>query len=225
MINQEVYFSILDDCKEKNALLIAVSKFQSIEAIQALYDLGQRDFAENYVQELVEKQKVLPQDIKWHFIGNLQRNKVKDIMPFVHLIHSVDSMRLLNTIDQQAERFSRSIAILAQMHIAEEDTKFGMNDAEMIDFFDYYEQEIDHERIKLQGVMGMSTFTDDQEKVRKEFQSLMDKYHYLQSKHFVGKKELFKTISMGMSSDYQLALQEGSNMVRVGSSIFGARTK
>lgn len=223
MIHQEVYQTILKDCQEKNATLIAVSKFQSVEAIQALYDLGHRDFGENYVQELVEKQEVLPKDIRWHFIGNLQRNKVKDIAPFVHLIHSVDSIRLLNRIVSQAERFERPIDVLAQMHIAEEDTKFGMDDAEMIDFFEYYEKEVEGKGVSVKGVMGMSTYTSDQEKVKKEFKTLVERFHYLQSKHFIGKKEDFSIVSMGMSSDYKLALEMGSTMVRVGSSIFGAR--
>lgn len=223
MIKEEQYQSILENCQQHNAALIAVSKFQPIAAIQALYDLGQRDFAENYVQELVEKQQQLPKDIRWHFIGNLQRNKVKDIVSFVHLIHSVDSIRLLNTIQTQAERNRRTIHVLAQMHIAEEDSKFGMSDAEMIDFFEYYDQEINHDLVKVEGLMGMSTFTDDQQKVRQEFQNLVAKYHYIKSKHFIGKQDRFKTISMGMSGDYELALKEGSTMVRVGSSIFGPR--
>lgn len=224
MIHEDNYRKILNDCEKNNAKLIAVSKFHSVEAIQSLYDLGHRDFGENYVQELVKKQEVLPNDIRWHFIGNLQRNKVKDIAPFVYLIHSVDSIRLLNTILDQAKRFNRKINVLAQLHIAEEDSKFGMSDSEMLDFFSYYEKEIKTQGlVQVKGLMGMSTYTDDKNKVTEEFQTLVDKFHYIQSKHFIGEKEEFQEVSMGMSSDYPLALEKGSTMIRVGSSIFGER--
>lgn len=224
MIKETSYQSILENCKTQEADLIAVSKFQSIEAIQALYDLGHRDFGENYVQELVDKYEALPKDIRWHFIGNLQRNKVKYIAPFIHLIHSVDSIRLLNTINTQAKRNERQINILAQLHIADEDSKFGMSDSEMIDFFEYYEQEEEiQENVKISGLMGMSTFTDDKEKVKAEFNNLVERYQYIKSKHYIGKKNDFPSISMGMSGDYELALSMGSTMVRVGSAIFGER--
>lgn len=204
-----------------HAQLIAVSKTKPDEAIMALYTLGQRAFGENYVQELVDKATTLPQDIEWHFIGHLQSNKVKYIAPFVHLIHTLDSISLLQEIEKQAIKHNRSIDCLLQIKINQEDTKFGIDTDAIDDFMhNIIAQNITHVRIV--GVMGMATFTDDLQQVRKEFKQLKAVFTHLQTTYF-SNNEAFKHISMGMSSDYTIALEEGSNMVRIGSLLFGER--
>lgn len=198
-----------------NITLVAVSKTKPVEDIQTLYNAGQRVFGENKVQEMVAKQEVLPKDIEWHLIGNLQRNKVKYIAPFVSLIHSVDSYNLLKEINKQAKRHERIIPCLLQIKIAQEESKYGL------DFSDAEElltQLSEFPHIEIQGLMGMSTFTDDMEQVKAEFQSLKNFYDQIQPKY-----PFIKILSMGMSGDYPLAIELGSNMVRVGSSIFGER--
>lgn len=223
MVNKENYYGILKETEELAVGLIAVSKFKSIEDIQMLYDLGHRDFGENYVQELVEKQKALPKDIRWHFIGNLQRNKVKDIAPFIHLIHGVDSFRLFKEINKQGLRQERSIDCLLQIHIAEEETKFGMDEKELVEFFQFYETGLsDLKNVRIKGLMGMSTFTEDKDQVREEFKRLKTIYKFTKNSYFIG-KDYFQEISMGMSGDYKIALEEGSTLIRVGSLIFGNR--
>jgi pyridoxal phosphate enzyme (YggS family) len=208
-VNETKYKGLTGDFKDKHITLVAVSKTKPIEDIMELYRLGQRDFGENYVQELIEKQPMLPQDTRWHFIGHLQTNKVKYIAPFVSLIESVDSLKLLKEIDKQALKNNRVIDCLLQVHIAQEETKFGLDEKELAELMTHH---FDHARIL--GLMGMATFTDEPAKVKKEFQylkSLFDKYPSLQ------------TLSMGMSSDYKIAIEEGSSMVRIGSLIFGER--
>lgn len=223
MINLEVYRKILNSLEPYNASLVAVSKFKSKDDILELYHEGHRDFGENYVQELVQKQEELPKDIRWHFIGSLQRNKVKYIAPFIHLIHGVDSFRLYKEINKEGAKNNRVIPCLLQMHIAEEDTKSGLDERDMIEFFEYCEaQASELKNVRLKGVMGMATFTENQEKVVSEFQQLKNHFHFIKDSYFIGDKE-FKTISMGMSNDYELALEHGSNMVRIGSLIFGNR--
>lgn len=218
-INIEVYKGLINELNEKNVTLVAVSKTKPIEDIRELYDLGQRDFGENYVQELIDKQAVLPPDIRWHFIGHLQSNKVKYIAPFVALIHGVDSFRLLQEINKQAKKNNRVIDCLLQVHIAKEDTKFGMDEAELNDALaSYASGQIQYVRIK--GLMGMASFTDNIQQVRVEFaflKSIFDKYKALTN-------ATFQTLSMGMSGDYTIAIEEGSTMVRIGSLLFGART-
>jgi len=206
---------------QKNATLVAVSKTKPVSDIQVLYDQGQRDFGENRVQELQEKQPQLPADIRWHLIGHLQTNKVKYIAPFVHLIHSVDSLKLLQEINKQAEKEGRVIPCLLQFKIAEEDTKYGLElneGLEIIHSAAYKEMQ----HVRLTGVMGMATFTDDQEQVRREFKQLRRIFEILKFPHFE-QDPAFKEISMGMSGDYEMALEEGSTMVRIGSLLFGAR--
>ena len=209
-INKEKYKEIITELGSK-ATLVAVSKTKPVEDIQALYDLGHRDFGENYVQELVEKEAVLPKDIRWHFIGHLQSNKVKYIAPFVHLIHGVDSFNLLKEINKQAIKNNRVIDCLLQVHIAKEETKFGFDEHELSELHQLHELK----SIKIIGLMGMASFSDDKNLVRSEFNYLKKLY---------GEKNIqYSILSMGMSSDYKIALEEGSNMVRIGSLLFGER--
>ena len=204
-----------------NVTLVAVSKTKPKEAIKEAYLAGQRVFGENKVQELVEKAETLPNDIEWHLIGHLQRNKVKYIAPFVSLIHAVDSLRLLKEINKQGAKNNRTIDCLLQFHIADEDTKFGLDENEAIELLNSVIYQ-GMNNIKLCGVMGMATFTDNLEQVRDEFQKLHKLFEKLKTSHF-SLNEDFKTISMGMSGDWEIAIEEGSNMIRVGSSIFGSR--
>lgn len=196
--------------------LIAVSKTRSNDEILELYNAGHKVFGENRVQELIEKQEVLPKDIQWHLIGHLQRNKVKYIAEFVHLIHSVESERLLKEINKHAKRFERVIPCLLQIKIAEEETKFGLDKEEAENILKTYKEKF--ENVQIIGVMGMATFTDDMEQVRREFKSLKNVYDQFQTLD-----DDIQILSMGMSGDYELAIEEGSNMVRVGSAIFGER--
>lgn len=212
---------ILEEIKNSEAKLIAVSKTKPNEEILRVYNLGQRRFGENYVQEFVEKQKLLPADIEWHFIGHLQTNKVKMIAPSVHTIHSVDSLKLLLEINKCALRDNRIINVLLQIHIADEETKFGFSPEEIILIFETNNLK-SLEGIKIVGVMGMATFTIDKIKVRKEFKTLKAVFDTLKEKFFRD-DAYFKEVSMGMSDDYKLALQEGSTMIRIGSLIFGKR--
>ncbi len=204
-----------------NVTLVAVSKTKPKEAIKEAYLAGQRVFGENKVQELVEKAETLPNDIEWHLIGHLQRNKVQYIAPFVSLIHAVDSLRLLQEINKQGAKNNRTIDCLLQFHIADEDTKFGLDENEAIELLNS-ETYQGMNNIKLCGVMGMATLTDNLEQVRDEFQKLHKLFEKLKTSHF-SLNEDFKTISMGMSGDWEIAIEEGSNMIRVGSSIFGSR--
>ncbi len=217
-LNVEKYREITGELLSHGVTLVAVSKTQPLEDIQALYDLGQRDFGENYVQELVDKQAALPKDIRWHFIGHLQSNKVKYIAPFVHLIHGVDSYKLLNELNKQAAKSGRVINCLLQVHIAQEETKFGMDAKEL-------EEAVGHigewKDLRICGLMGMASFSDDMEKVRGEFRylkGLLDKYIV---PSVVNRES--SVLSMGMSGDYRIAVAEGSTMLRIGSLLFGAR--
>jgi pyridoxal phosphate enzyme (YggS family) len=204
-----------------NTTLVAVSKTHPIERIIEAYEAGQRDFGENKVQDLVEKYEALPKDIRWHMIGHLQSNKVKYIAPFVHLIHGVDSFKLLQEINKQGQKNGRRISCLLQFHIAQENTKFGLSLDEATAFLSSPEyQTFNH--VQLCGVMGMATFTENIAQIRSEFQSLQAIFHALKSTHFSAVTE-FKEISMGMSDDYSIAIEEGSTLIRVGSKIFGRR--
>ena len=211
-INIEKYKKILVELNNK-ATLIAVSKTKPIEDIQALYNEGQRDFGENYVQELVDKEAVLPKDIRWHFIGHLQSNKVKFIAPFIYLIHGVDSVSLLQEINKQAAKNNRVIDCLLQVHIAAEETKFGFDEKELFDL-----KISQFENLKIKGLMGMASFSDDMNLVRSEFKKLKTIYNQLSTLN-----SQLSTLSMGMSGDYKIAIEEGSNMVRIGSLLFGER--
>ena len=214
MVNETLYKEIVGFTKLKDSTLVAVSKIKPAADVQKMYDLGQRDFGENYVQELVEKQAQLPADILWHFIGHLQSNKVKYIAPFVHLIQSVDSEKLLKEIDKQAAKNNRKINVLLQIHIAEEQTKFGFDEQELMNLDVSL-----YPNVNITGLMGMATFTDDKEKVKREFEQLHSFYNNFEDT----KKVELNTLSMGMSDDYELAVNCGSNMIRIGSLLFGKR--
>lgn len=222
LIDKEKYTEIVEELKAKNVLLVAVSKTKSVEAIKELYDLGQRDFGENYVQELAGKQAQLPQDIRWHFIGHLQTNKVRYVASFVELIHGVDSVKLLKEINKQGAKNNRVLQVLFQIHIAKEETKFGLDEKELEEILNTYLSELrELKNVQVKGLMGMASFTENKEQVRKEFRflkTLFDKYAQLQTTNIQ-----LQTLSMGMSGDYKLAVEEGSNLVRIGSLIFGER--
>lgn len=223
MVNAEVWKALRTELDEKHVTLVAVSKTKPASDIQELYNLGQRQFGENYVQELVEKQAVLPADIEWNYIGHLQSNKVKFIAPFVHLIHAVDSFKLLQEINKQAAKNNRVIKVLLQMHIADEETKFGMDENELTTLLEYYTAQKDTlQHIQICGLMGMASFSDDTEKVRAEFARLHNVFKFLKDSYFLY-ESYFDTCSMGMSGDYAIAIEEGSTMVRIGSMLFGER--
>lgn len=223
MINRPVWEKLNEEMTAMGVTLVAVSKTKPSEDIKELYDLGQRDFGENYVQELVSKQEALPADIRWHYIGHLQSNKVKYIAPFVHLIHAVDSFSLLKDINKQAAKFNRTIDVLLQMHVADEETKFGMDEKEIFSFMDYYTaQKNELQNVRICGLMGMASFVTDDKQLRAEFSRLHNVFKHLKETSFLG-KPYFKTCSMGMSSDFRLAVAEGSSMVRIGSMLFGSR--
>lgn len=223
-INIETYKSIIAELNGR-AQLVAVSKTKPVEDIRAFYDLGQRDFGENYVQELMEKEAVLPKDIRWHFIGHLQTNKVKYIAPFVYLVHGIDSPALLKEINKQGAKNNRVINCLLQVHIATEETKFGFekDDLQKLDELHQFKN------VNIAGLMGMASFSDDNNLVRKEFAYLNTLFIsntqlYTSAKSNVQQLDLNQPIlSMGMSGDYKIAIEEGSNMVRIGSLLFGER--
>lgn len=204
-----------------NAQLIAVSKTQPPDAIMEAYEAGQRHFGENYVQELVSKQASLPTDISWHFIGHLQRNKIKHIAPFVHLIHGIDSMKLLTEVDKIGNKINRKISVLLQVHIASEETKFGFD----INDFDNFELQQEFKKLEnvcIKGLMGMASNTSDSVQVKLEFEKLKMLFEKLKGGIMI-ENEYFKFLSIGMSNDFQIALETGGNMVRIGSAIFGNR--
>ena len=208
---------ILEELRSYNATLVAVSKKKPVSEIQQVYNTGHKIFGENYVQELKEKCEMLPKDIQWHFIGHLQTNKVKVIAPFVSLIQSVDSIKLLKEINKEAEKNNRLINCLLQVHIAQEETKFGLSfrEAETL----LHSSELKQmKNVSITGFMGMATLTDEELKIRSEFKALKNLRDSLQSSD-----TQLNTLSMGMTSDYKIALEEGSTMVRIGSAIFGER--
>lgn len=225
-VNQQNYFSIKKELGEQ-VTLVAVSKTKPVEDILELYNLGQRDFGENYVQELVGKYEQLPKDIRWHYIGHLQSNKVKYIAPFVHLIHGVDSLSLLKEINKQALKNNRIIDCLLQVYIAKEETKFGLDEHELKKIHELPEL---HElkNIHICGLMGMASFSHNMDLVRSEFNHLKNLFdQYTQPPTTNDQPQTtnhqLQTLSMGMSSDYKIAIEEGSNMVRIGSLLFGER--
>lgn len=210
-----------EELEGTSARLVAISKYHPAEAIIEAYEAGQRVFGESHVQELCQKQPVLPADIEWHFIGHLQTNKVKYIAPFVALIHSVDSLKLLKEIDRQAERNNRTIDCLLQIHIAQEETKFGFLPSELNELLESGElASLPHVRIR--GIMGMATNTDDERQIKDEFHRLHEIFETTRDRYFNG-SDNFCELSMGMSDDYRIALEEGSTLIRVGSKIFGQR--
>lgn len=223
-INLPAYQQIQQTLRPYGARLVAVSKLKPASDIQELYNNGHRLFGENYVQELVEKQPLLPSDIEWHFIGHLQTNKVKYIAPFVSMIHAVDSLRLLQEINKQAAKHNRIINCLFQVHIAEEETKFGLDAAELETLIQEWQQQPATANVKISGLMGMATNTDNEAQIQKEFHHLHHLHTQIKSRYFTS-DDSFRELSMGMSGDYPLALQSGSTLVRIGSLLFGARTK
>lgn len=202
-----------------NVELVAVSKTKPNAAIQEAYDAGQRIFGENRIQEMAEKQEALPKDIEWHMIGHVQDNKMKYMAPFVSLVHGMDKEKRLKALNKEAAKVERRIDCLVQIHIAEEDSKFGFDESEALALFEK-DLESMYPHIRICGLMGMATFTDDEAKVRREFKGLKNLFDRIQTKF---QKDYFTILSMGMSGDYKIAQEEGSNMVRIGSSIFGAR--
>ena len=205
----------------KSVTLVAVSKTKPISDLQEAYDAGQRIFGENHALEMRDKHEALPKDIQWHFIGHLQTNKIKYIIPFVTLIHSIDSANLLEAVNKEAKKHDRVVDCLLQFHIAQEQTKFGLDMEEakqLLGSEDFKAME----NIRICGVMGMATFTEDMDEVRKEFKHLKEIFDTLKNEYFANQSQ-FKEISMGMSDDYPIAVEEGATLVRVGSKIFGAR--
>jgi PLP dependent protein len=205
----------------ENVKLVAISKTKPNEELMLAYNAGQRVFGENKVQEITNKSESLPKDIEWHFVGHLQTNKVKYLAPFVDLLHSVDSLKLLTEINKRAKSSNRTIDCLLQIYIAEEESKFGL-DLEEAKAIVNSQQFAEFENVRVVGVMGMATFTEDEDQIRKEFKSLKNTFDSLKENYFVD-KAYFKEISMGMTNDYPIAIEEGATMVRIGSAIFGAR--
>lgn len=216
-MNIEAYNKLVQECKQRHVTLVAVSKTKPVEDILTLYNLGQRDFGENYVQELVEKQQELPKDIRWHFIGHLQTNKVKQVVGITELIHGVDSFKLLKEINKQSAKINVTTNCLLQIHIAQEETKFGLDEKEVNDLLTEFDN-LEMRNVNIMGLMGMASFTNDENQIRKEFQYLKS----LQVKLSTANLPL-STLSMGMTADYAIAIEEGSTMIRVGSLIFGER--
>lgn len=201
--------------------LVAVSKFHPVEALKEAYDAGQRIFGESRVQEISQKRLLMPDDVQWHFIGHLQTNKVRQLVPYVSLIHSVDSIKLLESINVESARIGRVVDVLLQLHVAQEETKFGFTCEDCVDLVD--KGVLDRlPNVRVCGVMGMATNTDDMGKVREEFKSIKNVFDTLKQRYFAD-KPYFKEISMGMSDDFHIAMEEGSTLVRIGTTIFGSR--
>ncbi|MCO6477779.1 MAG: YggS family pyridoxal phosphate-dependent enzyme [Phaeodactylibacter sp.] len=212
---------LLQELEPHHTTLVAVSKTHPPEKIMELYNAGQRDFGENRVQEMIEKYEQMPKDIRWHLIGHLQTNKAKYVTSWVHLIHSIDSFKVLKEINKRAKNDERTVDCLLQFKVAEEDTKYGFEPEEAYEML-RSEQFQNLKNIRINGVMGMATFTDDMEQVRREFKQLRNIFQHLKD-NFFADQDSFRELSMGMSGDYRIALEEGSTMVRVGSLLFGER--
>ena len=221
-VQTTIYHDLLKELENTAVTLVAVSKTKPIEDIQELYALGHRDFGENYVQEIQEKYPVLPNDIRWHFIGHVQSNKVKFIAPYVYMIHGVDSFKLLQEINKQALKNNRIIRCLLQIHIAEEETKFGLNEEELFELLNNFNNG-DLKNVMICGLMAMASFTEDFNIVRREFKSVKLMFDKAKEMYFKSIDD-FSSISMGMSNDYKIAIEEGSNIIRVGSKLFGNRS-
>lgn len=218
-VNKDAFRSIRNELDPQGITLVAVSKIKPVSDILALYELGQRDFGENYVQELADKASQLPTDIRWHFIGHLQSNKVKYIAPFVHLIHGADSINLLKEINKQAVKHGRVIDVLLQVHIADEQTKFGFSEEEVRGVLAQWPQ-MSLSNVQVKGLMGMASFSDDVDKVRLEFRKLTA---IAAAPEWQQAGLNPSVLSFGMSGDFKIAIEEGSTMVRIGSLLFGAR--
>ena len=223
MNNNSELIQITKELDKANCRLITVSKTRSIDEILTVYEQGYRSFGENKAQEMATKHELLPKDIEWHFIGHLQRNKVKYIAPFVHLIHSVDSLRLLQEINKQGEKVNRVIRCLLQVYVADEETKFGLDVQELEQLIK--SDELNRmEFVKIEGLMAMATFSDDVEKIKQEFKQAKNLFDSIKSLNLPSNTSMIE-LSMGMSGDYKLALQKGSTMVRIGNAIFGLRNQ
>lgn len=216
--------AIVNFCKSipNTTTLVAVSKTKPKEDLVQAYEVGQRDFGENKIQEMTNKWEALPKDIRWHMIGHTQRNKVKYMAPYVHLIHGVDSPRLLKEINKQALNNERTIDCLLQIHIAQENAKFGFEKEELLSFL---ENDLFKElkNVQVRGLMGMATFTDNKDQVTDEFQSLKDLFDHIKTDANLLNNHQFDTLSMGMTGDYEIGIEKGSTMIRIGSAIFGSR--
>lgn len=221
-VNLENFRAIHQLAIEHKAALVAVSKIKPVSDIRALYEQGQLDFGENYVQELDEKVRSLPKEVRWHFIGHLQSNKVKYIAPYVYLIHAVDSFKLLQTISKEGKKIGRKIKCLLQVHVAKEETKFGFSKEEVSQAVREW-QKPGSEFAEVCGIMGMASFTDDENQLRQEFKTLKFIFDEVKDEFFKNDDQ-FNTLSMGMSGDYKIALEEGSTMIRIGSLLFGSRS-
>ncbi|MDP9042699.1 MAG: YggS family pyridoxal phosphate-dependent enzyme [Bacteroidota bacterium] len=224
-MSKDSYQKIIDILKPSGIQLVAVSKTKTVEEIKVLYDMGQRDFGENYVQELLQKQELLPKDIRWHFIGNLQTNKVKNLAPFIYMIQSVDSLKLLLEIDKHASKNNRIVRCLLQLFIADEETKFGMNVSELDSLLQTVNQNRQDGKFihsQITGCMGMASLTENKEQIRKEFTHLRSCFEKIKT---ALPADTVTTLSMGMSSDYPVAIETGSTMIRIGSLIFGERPR
>ncbi|MDX2047497.1 MAG: YggS family pyridoxal phosphate-dependent enzyme [Chitinophagaceae bacterium] len=221
-VNKTTYRELNESLRLKRITLVAVSKTKPVEDILELYNMGHPDFGENYVQELAGKQPQLPEDIRWHYIGHLQSNKVKYIAAFVHLIHGVDSLKLLKEINKQGAKYNRKISCLLQMHIAKEETKFGLDEQELHQMLAELHESDEMEFVAVCGLMGMASFTENSTQVREEFRNLKKIFDDVKEKFFYH-DDKFSVLSMGMSGDYAVAVEEGSTMVRIGSLIFGER--
>lgn len=220
MLEKEEFITFKESLSKQNVRLVAVSKVHPASKIQTYYDFGQRVFGENRAQEMAEKYEQLPKDIKWHMIGPLQTNKVKYIIDFVDMIESVDRVKVLKEIHKRAKRIDRTVDVLLQLHIAEEEQKHGFTESEVRSIIETKEK-FDH--VNIRGLMGMATLTDDENKIRKEFNSLKDLFAQIKKEH--PSWETFDILSMGMTGDYSIAIECGSNCVRIGSMIFGQRPK
>lgn len=225
MIAPEAYRQLIEQLNQTQTTLIAVSKLKPSGDIRRLYDLGQRDFGENYVQEMVEKHSQLPEDLNWHFIGHLQSNKVKYIAPFVHLIHGIDSFKLLAEVNKQGIKNNRIIDCLLQVYIAQEETKFGLDENELMELLEYYSaQKTTMTHVRIRGLMGMASFSENPDLIRSEFKQLHTRFEWTRRSYFIDNPG-FDILSAGMSNDYQQAIEAGSNMVRIGSLLFGNRNQ
>lgn len=221
MISQDAFLSLKGELTEKGVKLAAVSKTHGVDKIQQVYDWGQRIFAENKAQEISEKQPHLPDDIEWHFVGHLQRNKVKYIAPFIHLVHSVDRLKLLKELNNEAEKHNRVIDCLLQIHIARDETKYGMDYGEARELLNQ-EALKSLQNVRIVGLMGIATLTDNRQQIQEEFQGLRAFFDEAKA-HWFKDHASFSELSMGMTGDYDLAIEAGSTIVRVGSYIFGQR--
>lgn len=219
-IDIEYNLKQFNDAIPENVSLLAVSKTKPVELLQIAYDAGQRDFGENKVQELRDKYPVLPKDIRWHMIGHLQSNKVKYIAPFVYMIHAVDSVKLLREINKRAQQSDRTIKVLLQVYIAKEEAKFGFEEEEIYSLFKNGELD-EYKNVVFSGLMGMATNTENKEQIKKEFHSIKLLLNKIQNEF--PQFQDFNELSIGMSNDFRIAIEEGSTMIRIGSSIFGLR--